>query len=126
MRPSALSRSNGSMVARNAKSTSGTREATNSRTATSPAACRSSHGSRPSSSIATKVCTTKRWSNCIAFLAALRPAWSPSNVKTTSPRLSSWSCSSRRSSFTWSSPNAVPQVATAVSTPARWQAITSV
>ena len=36
------------------------------------------------------------------------------------------SISSRRSTAMWSPPNAVPQVATAVGTPARWQAITSV
>ena len=54
------------------------------------------------------------------------PAASPSKVKITSPRNSSWSCRKRRSTRAWSSPNAVPQVATAVGTPARWQAITSV
>ena len=51
---------------------------------------------------------------------------SPSKVKITSPASASESISSRRKSDTCSPPNAVPQLATAVPTPARWQAMTSV
>jgi hypothetical protein len=47
-------------------------------------------------------------------------------VKITSPTDPSVSMISRRRIFTWSSPNDVPLVATAVGTPDRWQAITSV
>ena len=80
----------------------------------------------PFGSTATKVWVTNFWSSWKARSAAFWPAASPSKVKITSPRNSSWSISSRRSTLMWSSPKAVPQVATAVSTPARWQAITSV
>ena len=73
-----------------------------------------------------KVCATKRCSSPKALSAAFCPAASPSKVNTTSPRISSWSMSSRRISPMWSEPNAVPQVATAVGMPARWQAMTSV
>ena len=61
-----------------------------------------------------------------ARCAARWPAASPSNVKITSPMNESESMISRRRTLMWSSPNEVPQVATAVGTPARWQAITSV
>ena len=77
-------------------------------------------------STATKVWATNFWSSSNALSAAFCPAASPSKVKTTSPRNSFWSISSRRRILMCSSPNAVPHVATAVSTPARWQAITSV
>ncbi len=69
---------------------------------------------------------TNRWSSSNARSAAFCPASSPSKAKTISPANSSESSSSRRSTPMWSGPNAVPQVATAVGTPARWQAITSV
>ena len=69
---------------------------------------------------------TKRWSSVKARSAARWPASSPSKTKTISPANSSESSSSRRSTPMCSAPNAVPQVATAVGTPARWQAITSV
>ncbi|OUD85697.1 hypothetical protein BC477_14920 [Clavibacter michiganensis subsp. michiganensis] len=58
-------------------------------------------------------------------MAAFCPAASGSKVKTTSPRPLS-SPSTRRRTLMWSTPNEVPHVATAVVTPARWQAITSV
>ncbi len=80
----------------------------------------------PLGSTATKVWVTNFWSSWNAFSAAFWPAESPSKVKTTSPRNSFWSISSRRRILMCSSPKAVPQVATAVLTPARWQAITSV
>ena len=80
----------------------------------------------PLGSTATNVWATNFWSSANARRAAFWPAASPSKVKTTSPRNSFWSMSSRRRTLMCSSPNAVPQVATAVSTPARWQAITSV
>ncbi len=60
-------------------------------------------------------------------MAAFCPAASPSKVKIT--RAGARSASSRmirRSTLMWSAPKAVPHVATAVSTPARWQAMTSV
>ena len=75
---------------------------------------------------AMKVCATNRWSSSNARSAAFCPAASPSKVKMISPANASVSISSRRSTPMWSAPNAVPQVATAVGTPARWQAITSV
>jgi hypothetical protein len=60
------------------------------------------------------------------LIAARWPASSPSNVKMTSP-WKAWSSSiRRRMTRAWSSPNAVPQVATAVVTPASWHAMTSV
>ncbi len=59
------------------------------------------------------------------FIAAFWPAWSPSNVKMTSPFIAS-AVMSRWMSRPWSSPKAVPHEATAVSTPAMWQAMTSV
>ena len=59
-------------------------------------------------------------------MAAFCPAESPSKVKITSPLVVSWSPRKRRSTRAWSWPNAVPHEATAVLTPARWQAITSV
>ena len=65
-----------------------------------------------------------------ARCAAFWPASSGSKVKTTSPRPEvsalSTSPSTRRITLMWSTPKLVPQVATAVVTPARWQAITSV
>ncbi len=68
------------------------------------------------------------WSSSKARSAAFCPAESPSKVKTTSPALCALelSISRRRRIFTCSPPNAVPQVAMAVVTPARWQAMTSV
>ena len=75
---------------------------------------------------AMKVRPTKRWSSSNARSAAFCPAASPSKVKMISPAKLSLSISSRRSTPMWSTPNAVPQVATAVGTPASWQAITSV
>ena len=69
---------------------------------------------------------TKRWSSSKARSAAFWPAASPSKVKMISPANASVSISSRRSTPMWSAPNEVPQVATAVFTSARWQAITSV
>ena len=69
---------------------------------------------------------TNRWSSVNARSAARWPASSPSKTNTISPRNSSESSSSRRSTWMCSVPKAVPQVATAVGTPARWQAITSV
>ena len=75
---------------------------------------------------AMNVWATNRWSSSNARSAAFCPAASPSNVKMISPVVASVSSSSRRSTPMWSPPNEVPQVATAVGTPARWQAITSV
>ncbi len=66
------------------------------------------------------------WSSSKARSAAFWPAASPSKVKTVSPRYCEVSISSRRMILMWSSAKAVPQVATAEVTPARWQAITSV
>ena len=80
----------------------------------------------PVGSIATKVWAMNFWSSPKARSAAFMPAASPSKVKITSPVNASESISSRRITETCSVPNAVPQVATAVVTPARWQAITSV
>ena len=75
---------------------------------------------------AMKVWVTNSCSLSNALSAAFWPAASPSNRNTTSPRSSPESMSSRRRTLMWSLPNAVPQVATAVGTPARWQAMTSV
>ena len=92
----------------------------------------------PEPSTATKVWATNRWSSSKARRAAFCPAASPSKVKMTSPpsplpsvfRRSPAegfeSPITRRTIFTCSSPKAVPQVATAVPTPARCAAITSV
>ena len=125
-RPSARSRSYLPTTLASTKRYSGTRRATSSRTAASPCWSRRSHGSSPVGSTATYVWDTKFWSPSKARSAAFCPAASPSKVKITSPRNSSWSIRKRRSTRAWSSPKAVPQVATAVGTPARWQAITSV
>ena len=81
----------------------------------------------PPSATATNDCDAQRWSSPNARIAAFCPAASPSKVNTT--RAGARSASSRmirRSSLMWSTPNDVPQVATAPSMPARWQAITSV
>ena len=60
-------------------------------------------------------------------MAAFCPAASPSKVKITFEGARSASSRMiRRSTLMWSRPNAVPQVAMAVSTPERWQAMTSV
>ena len=80
----------------------------------------------PLGSTATKVWAAKRWSSAKARCAAFWPAASPSNVNTTSPVKTPSSMRSRRSTLMWSAPKAVPQVATAVSTPARCAAMTSV
>ena len=125
-RPSGVLRSYSARTLRTTNSESGTRAATSAFTASGPRCCHSSHGSRPSGCTATNVCVTKFLSSVKARTAALRPAASPSKVKTTSPRSSLRSISRRRSTRTWSSPNEVPQVATAVPTPDRWHAITSV
>ena len=85
----------------------------------SPDFWRSSHGSIPFASIATKVCAMNFWSSANARSAAFIPAASPSKVKITSPVNVSESISNRRTTPTCSAPNAVPQVATAVVTPAR-------
>src|ERR1019366_2742490 len=109
-----------------ANSNSGTRRAIRSRTAWSPCASRTSQGSRPSGCTLTKVWVTNLSSRPNARSAARCPAASPSKVKITSPADPSVSMISLRSTLMWSSPNEVPQVATAVGTLARWQAITSV
>ncbi len=64
------------------------------------------------------------WSSSKARRAAFWPAASPSKVKMT--RAEPLSMRRRRRILTWSPPKAVPQVAMAVVTPARWQAMTSV
>ena len=79
-----------------------------------------------SGEMAMKVWATNRWSPSKARSAAFWPAASPSNVKITSPANVSLSTRYRRSSDAWSEPKAVPHVATAVVTPARCAAITSV
>ena len=84
-RPSAVVRSNPASVDRIAKANSGVRPATSSRTAASPCARRSSHGSMPSGETAMNVCATNRWSPSKARSAAFCPAASPSKVKITSP-----------------------------------------
>ena len=90
-------------------------------------AWRSSHGSMPVGSTATKDCDDHFWSSANARIAAFCPAASPSKVKMTSAGARSASSRMmRRSILMWSAPKAVPHVATAVSTPARWQAMTSV
>ena len=109
-----------------ANSNSGTFAFTSSCTASGPWAMRSSHGSMPLGSTATKVCAVKRWSSPNARCAAFCPAASPSKVKTTSPVKTPSSMSRRRSTLMCSLPNDVPQVATAVVTPDRCAAMTSV
>ena len=79
----------------------------------------------PLGSTATNVLARNRWSSSNALRAAFCPASSPSKVKITSPPVPS-SEIRRRATLMWSAPNAVPHVATAVPTPARWAAITSV
>ena len=123
--PSTVFRSNLARVERIANSNNGRRERISSATAASPFCWRMSQGSMPLGSTATKVWALKRWSSSNARSAAFCPAASPSNVKITSPPVPS-SESSRRAILMWSVPKAVPQVATAVVIPARWQAITSV
>ena len=95
IRPSTVSRLCRLSVARMANSNSGRRLEIRSRTAESPLDWRSSQGSAPVGSTATKVCATKRWSSSKARSAAFWPAASPSKVKMTSPPLPS-SDSSRR------------------------------
>lgn len=77
-----------------------------------------------SGAIAMYVSAANFWSSSKARRAAFWPAASPSKVKIT--RAEPLSIRSRRRILMWSPPNAVPQVAMAVVTPARWQAITSV
>ncbi len=125
-RPSAVSMLCRSTMERMAKSKSGARSSITSATASSPCASRRSHGSMPPgvSASAIQVRAANFWSSSKARSAAFCPAASPSKVKTTSD----WalSISTRRRIFTCSPPKAVPQVAMAVVTPARWQAMTSV
>ena len=126
-RPSAVSRSKRRIVVRTANSNIGTASSTRARTAASPLAMRSSHGSMPSGATATNDWDAQRWSSPNACIAAFWPAASPSKVKTT--RAGARSASSRmirRRILMCSTPKAVPQVATAPSTPARWAAMTSV
>ncbi len=78
----------------------------------------------PPGVIAMEVRAANFWSSSKARRAAFWPAASPSKVKTTSER--ELSISTRRRILTWSPPKAVPQVAMALVTPARWQAMTSV
>ena len=78
----------------------------------------------PSGAIAMYVSAANFWSSSKARRAAFWPAASPSKVKIT--RAEPLSISSRRRILMWSLPKAVPQVAMAVVTPARWQAMTSV
>ena len=96
-RPSAVSRSYRDSTDRSANAISGSRRATRSRTAASPLASRSSHGSMLSGPTAMYVCPTKRWSSSKARSAAFCPAASPSKVKMISPANASVSMSSRRS-----------------------------
>ena len=63
--------------------------------------------------------------NANKVLEAIDPA-SPSKVKITSPRKASSSIKRRRMTRIWSSPKAVPQVATAVVIPDKCAAMTSV
>ena len=79
-RPSTVSRSKRDSVCRSAKSTSGSRLAIMSRTARSPLASRSSHGSMLSGLTAMNVRPTNRWSSSNARSAAFCPAASPSKV----------------------------------------------
>ncbi len=129
-RPSAVSRSKAASVRRIMNSNIGFRVSTSCRTASSPRWRRRSQGSSPSGATATKVCAAKRCSSTKARLAAVRPAASPSKVKITSPAAASAespeSPITRRMILMWSTPNAVPHVATAVVTPERCAAITSV
>lgn len=78
----------------------------------------------PSGAIAMYVSAANFWSSSNARSAAFWPAASPSKVKIT--RAEPLSISSRRRILMCSPPKAVPQVAMAVLTPARWQAMTSV
>ena len=81
----------------------------------------------PDFATATNDCDAHRWSSPNARIAAFCPAASPSKVKTTLDGARSASSRMiRRSILMWSTPNDVPHVAIAVSTPDRWQAITSV
>ncbi len=127
-RPSAVSRLCCRTIDRMANSKSGERPSIRFRTASSPWAIRSSHGSVPSGETAIEVRAANFWSSSNARSAAFCPAASPSKVKTTSPALCELelSISSRRRILTCSPPKAVPQVAMAVVTPARWHAMTSV
>ncbi len=127
MRPSAVATSKRLIVVRTANSNIGTASSMSACTAGSPPAWRSSHGSLPDFSTATNDCEVHFSSSAKARIAAFCPAASPSKVKITlaGARPAS-SRMSRRSVLMWSAPKAVPHVATAVSTPARWQAMTSV
>ncbi|OIQ68686.1 hypothetical protein GALL_497190 [mine drainage metagenome] len=91
----------------------------------------------PCGSTATKVWAENAWSSPNARIAAFCPAASPSNRKMISPPTEApeESCTpapvpevptSRRTIRAWSGPNAVPHVATAVGTPERCAAMTSV
>ena len=126
-RPSAVSRSNRLIVVRTANSNIGTASSTRARTAASPPDRRRSHGSWPEASTATNDWDAQRWSSPKARIAAFWPAASPSKVNTTlAGAVSLSSRMIRRSVLMCSTPKAVPQVATAVSMPARWHAMTSV
>ena len=127
-RPSAVSRSKRLIVVRTANSNIGTASSTRARTAASPSAWRSSHGSMPSAARPRRrTAAAQRWSSPNALIAAFCPAASPSKVKMTLAGAASASSRMiRRSILMCSMPKAVPQVATAASTPDRWAAMTSV
>ncbi len=123
-RPAGFSRLCRDTMCRSANSNSGVRDSTSPDTAASPCARRRSQGSIPPGVIAIEVSAANFWSSSNARSAAFCPAASPSKVKITSAV--ALSISSRRRILMCSPPKAVPQVAMAVVTPARWQAITSV
>ncbi|SII85756.1 Uncharacterised protein [Mycobacteroides abscessus subsp. abscessus] len=124
MRPSTVSRSYWAIAVVMTNSKRGLRPSMSSRIAASPFSRRRSLGSRPEGSTATKVCAVNSDSNSKALSAAFCPASSPSKVKTTCALGSS--PMRRRTILTCSAPKAVPHVATAWVTPARWAAMTSV
>ncbi|CNK57730.1 Uncharacterised protein [Mycobacterium tuberculosis] len=80
----------------------------------------------PSAATATNDFPATCWSPSNALRAAACPAWSPSKTKISSPRYQLSSIINLRSIARWSSPKAVPHEATAVVTPAKCIAITSV
>ena len=73
------------IVVRTANSNIGTASSTSARTAGVALAWRSSHGSMPVVSTATKDWEAHFWSSAKARIAAFWPAASPSKVKITSP-----------------------------------------
>ncbi len=123
-RPAGFSRLCRETMCRRANSNSGVRASTRPATAASPCARRRSQGSIPPGAMVIEVSAANFWSSSKARSAAFCPAASPSKVKITSAV--ALSISSRRRILMWSPPKEVPQVAMAVVTPARWQAITSV